>query len=349
LRVGRLRASFEPAIDLLPNVGVIALLGFGSWRVSSGDLTTGDLVEAMALFGILSLPMRVLGYLLEEIPRAVVSEARLQEVLAADPAPTPDPATVEPLGDGPLGVEVRDVSYGPGDVAVVHDLSFGVSPGEVVALVGPTGSGKSTICNLLADLAEPWRGTIVVGGVELSRVAPAVRRDALALVFQESFLFADSVEENLTLGRPVEPERVRWATKVAKADAFIAALPEGAATVLGERGVTLSGGQRQRIALARALVRRPRLLLLDDATAAVDPRVEQEILARLRAELDTTTVVVAHRVSTIALADRVLYIDGGRLLAEGTHTELMATVPGYEALVRAYEDELDDDLDEVKA
>lgn len=349
LRVGRLRASFEPAIDLLPNVGIIALLGFGSWRVSSGELTTGDLVEAMALFGILSLPMRVLGYLLEEIPRAVVSEARLQEVLATEPAPIPDAGSIQRLDDGPLDVEVSDVTYGPGDVPVLHDLSFRVAPGEVVALVGPTGSGKSTVCNLLADLAEPWQGTITVGGVDLSRVAAAERRDALALVFQESFLFADSVEENLTLGRPVEPERVRWATRVAKADAFIAALPEGPATVLGERGVTLSGGQRQRLALARALVRHPRLLLLDDATAAVDPRVEQEILARLRAELDTTTIVIAHRVSTIALADRVLYIDGGRLVAEGSHTELMATVPGYEALVRAYEDDLDDERAVVEA
>ncbi len=337
LRVGFLRASFEPTFDLLPNLGVIMLVALGSWRVSTGDVSTGDLVEAMALFGVLSLPMRVMGYLLQELPRAVVSVDRLEEVLRTEPAPVPDPGTTVALPPGPLGVEARDVRFGYGGSPVLDGLSLTVAPCEVVAVTGATGSGKSTLCHLLARLADPDAGQITLGGVNLRALGPDDLRAAVAMVFQESFLFADTVTSNLTLGATVDPAEVARATRLARADRFVAALPKGPDTVLGERGVSLSGGQRQRLALARALLRQPRLLLLDDATAAVDPRIEQQILAGLREELAMTTVLVAHRVSTIALADRVLYLEGGRVAASGTHVELLATVPAYEALVRAYE------------
>ncbi len=337
LKVGFLRASFEPAFDLLPNLGVILLVALGSWRVSTGAVSTGALVEAMALFGVLTLPMRVLGYLLEELPRAVVSVDRLEEVLRTEPAPVPDPATTVALPPGPLGVEARAVRFGYDGAPVLDGLSFSVAPGEVVAVTGATGSGKSTLCLLLARLADPDDGVVALGGVDLRTADPAELRAAVAMVFQESFLFADTVTANLNLGAEIEPEQVTRATRLARADRFVAALPHGADTVLGERGISLSGGQRQRLALARALLRRPRLLLLDDATAAVDPRIEQQILAGLRDELAMTTVIVAHRVSTIALADRVLYLEQGRVAASGTHAELLATVPAYEALVRAYE------------
>ena len=338
LRVGFLRASFEPALDLLPSLGVIALVAIGSWRVSIGAVTTGRLVEAMALFGVLSLPMRVLGFLLEELPRAVVSVDRLEEVLATEASVEPDPADVEALPPGPLAVALDDVAFAYGEGAVVlSGITCSVTPGEVVAVAGATGSGKSTLCHVVAGLFEPTRGAVRLGGVDVTRVDRAELRSAVAVVFQESFLFADAVVENLTLGRSVTPLEVAQATQLSKAETFVAALPQGVDTVIGERGITLSGGQRQRLALARALLRCPRLLVLDDATAAVDPRVEQQILAGLRTGLAMTTLIVAHRVSTIALADRVLFLDHGRLAAVGTHAKLLETEPGYQALVRAYE------------
>jgi ABC-type multidrug transport system fused ATPase/permease subunit len=243
------------------------------------------------------------------------------------------------LPDGPLSITVDRIEFAyPGSEPVVRDCTFEVEAGAVVALVGATGSGKSTLCDLVAGLIAPDRGVVKIGGVDARDVAPPELRAAVALVFQESFLFADSVGENITLGSDAsEPER-RRAAEITQAARFIETLPEKYDTVVGERGVTLSGGQRQRVALARALVRHPRLLILDDATSAVDPTVEARILGALREELDMTTVVVAHRLSTIALADRVLYLRDGHIVATGRHDELLA-IPEYSALVTAYEQE----------
>lgn len=340
LVIGRLRAAFEPALETLPALGTVALLAVGASRVDSGVISTGDLVQAMTLFGILAFPMRVVGFLLEELPRAVVSRERILAVLGADHAD--DAVLIEDaeqrrhLPDGPLPLQVDRLSFAYGSEPVLASLSFSVQPGEVVAVVGSTGSGKSTLCTLLAGLARPTGGEIRLGDVPLRNAHPVDLRRAVSLVFQETFLFADTVHENLTLGEPVDDETLRWALHVAQAD-FVDQLAEGLDTVVGERGVTLSGGQRQRLALARAMLRHPRLLLLDDATSAIDPLVEQRILDGLRAELDTTTVVVAHRVATIRLADRVLFVDDGRIVGQGTHDELLASSPAYRALVQAYE------------
>ena len=337
LRVGRLRASFEPGLDALPNLGTIALLWIGAWRVSTGAVTTGELVQAMALFGILAFPFRVVGFLLEELPRAVVAQDRIQGVLAS--AERPRPAEARPLPDGPLQVELDGVHFAYGDDIVLDGLSAQLSPGEVVALIGPTGAGKSTLCHLLLHLMEADQGIVRVAGEDIRDVDPDELASAVALVFQETFLFADTVRENLTLGRAgVDDDRLWEALDVARARRFVERLPRGLDEVVGERGITLSGGQRQRIALARALLREPRLLLLDDATSAVDATVERAILDGLRTSVAATTLVVAHRVSTIALADRVLLLDDGRIVADGRHHELLA-VPAYAALVRAYEEE----------
>jgi ABC-type multidrug transport system fused ATPase/permease subunit len=337
LRVGRLRAGFEPGLDALPNLGTVALLWLGAWRVAEGDLTTGELVQAMALFAILAFPFRIVGFLLEELPRAVVAHDRIVEVLRAPARPAP--GSPVPLPDGPLAVELRGVSFGYGDDPVLRDIDVRLAPGEVVALVGSTGSGKTTLCNLLTALSLPDAGEILLGGVSLAAADPHELSRTTALVFQEPFLFADSIRENLALGSPVPDDDLWAALETARAAGFVRRLQRGLDEVIGERGVTLSGGQRQRLALARALVRRPRLLLLDDATSAVDARVEQAILARLRGATEATTVVVAHRVSTIALADRVLLLDEGRIAAEGTHATLLR-VPAYAALVQAYEQEV---------
>ncbi|MGH9110815.1 MAG: ATP-binding cassette domain-containing protein, partial [Acidimicrobiales bacterium] len=251
------------------------------------------------------------------------------------------------LPDGPLAVDVSGLRFAyrapsPGHAEpepVLDRVDLQVAPGEVVALVGATGSGKSTLCQLLAHLYEPTAGSVRLGGVDLAAAAPDSLRAAVALAFQEAFVFADTVRENLTLGRPVADDDVRWALDRARATRFVDHLPLGLDQSLGERGVTLSGGQRQRLALARALLRRPGLLMLDDATAAVDPTVERQILDGLRQSLQATTLIVAHRVSTIALADRVLFLDGGRIVAAGTHAELLASVPAYASLARAYEQE----------
>jgi ABC-type multidrug transport system fused ATPase/permease subunit len=336
LEVGRLRAGFEPGLDALPNLGTVAVLWLGAWRVSSGAITTGELVQAMALFSILAFPFRVVGFLLEELPRAVVAHDRIEGVLAA-----PDrarPRAPRPLPEGPFEVELDAVAFGYGADPVLEGLSTRLAPGEVVAVVGATGSGKSTLCHLLAHLGDPSEGQIRFGGVPIEEAEPEALASAPALVFQETFLFADSVRANLALDADIADEEIWRALDLARARAFVERLPRGLEEVVGERGVTLSGGQRQRLALARALLRRPRLLLLDDATSAVDPRVEQAILTGLRGQAEATTVVVAHRVSTILLADRVLLLDGGRIAADGTHEELLDH-PAYAALVRAYEEE----------
>jgi ABC-type multidrug transport system fused ATPase/permease subunit len=347
IRVGKLRAFFEPSLDSMPNLGSVAILALGGWRVSQGAVTPGQLVTVMLLFTLLAFPMRVVGFLLEELPRSVVSIARVDRILAALPALRP--ARPRPLPPGPLSLVVDGIDFAyPGNDPVVRDCSLSVEAGAVVALVGATGSGKSTLCDLFAGLVAPDRGTVTIGGVNARDVEPAELRAAVTLVFQESFLFADSVGENITVGYESNPEERRHAAAIAQAARFIDALPEGYNTVVGERGVTLSGGQRQRVALARALVRKPRLLILDDATSAVDPTVEARILGALRrldasrsdgTGLDMTTIVVAHRLSTIALADRVFFLRDGAIAAAGTHAELL-DVPEYSALVSAYEQEV---------
>jgi ABC-type multidrug transport system fused ATPase/permease subunit len=337
LGVGRLRATFEPALDALPNLGTIALLAVGAWRISTGTITTGGLVQAMALFGILTFPMRVVGFLLEELPRAVVAADRLEEVLATPSRPLPDSGAALDLPDGPLAVEVEGLRFGYGGAPVLDGIDLSLTPGEVVALVGATGSGKSSLCHLLAHLHEPETGHIRLGGRDLREARPAAVRVRVALAFQEAFLLAASVRENLALGEDVSDDDLRWALERARADRFVARLPGGLDQQVGERGVTLSGGQRQRLALARALLRRPGLLMLDDATSAVDATIEQAILDGLRSSLQATTLIVAHRVSTIALADRVLFLEQGRIAASGPHEQLLATVPAYAALARAYE------------
>jgi ATP-binding cassette subfamily B protein len=339
LRVGRLRATFEPGLDALPNLGTVALLAVGAWRISTDTITTGELVQAMALFGILAFPMRVVGFLLEELPRAVVAADRLETVLAADSRPAPPTDAATPLPPGPLAVAVEGLRFGYGAEPVLDGVELALAPGEVVALVGVTGAGKSSLCHLIDHLHLPDEGTIRLGGVDLAHAEPGSVRSRVALAFQEAFLFAATVRENVTLGEPVADDDLRWALERARADRFVDRLPRGLDEIVGERGVTLSGGQRQRLALARALLRRPGLLMLDDATSAVDATIEREILDGLRRALHATTLIVAHRVSTIALADRVLFLDRGRIAAAGSHDELLASVPAYATLARAYQDD----------
>ena len=333
---GYVRATFDAALEALPTLASALLLMVGAWRVSTGAVTLGELISFIALFGLLSWPMRFIGWILEELPRAVVGYERLERVFNEEVTVLP-PERPLPLPQGPLGIEMHDVRLSYNGDTVLDGVSLDVRPQESVAIVGTTGVGKSTLSQLLVRLSDPQHGEVRLGGVDLREADPGELRRSASIVFQESFLFATSVRENIALDSGASDEDVERAAKLAAADRVAARLPEGYDTIVGERGHTLSGGERQRVALARAIVRKPRVLILDDATSAVDPAIEAEILRGLRRELRTTLVVVAYRLSTIQLADRVIYLEDGRVAASGPHEELLATTPGYAAIIHAYE------------
>ncbi|WP_306371610.1 ABC transporter ATP-binding protein [Nocardiopsis sp. CC223A] len=355
IQVGRMRSLFDPVIETLPNFGVLAVLLLGMWRLSTGDIAPGDLVQIAFLFTLLSLPVRSFGWILGDLPRSVVGWDRVQSVLRSEGSMEHGARTLDDGADG-IALTARGVVFSYADsydsdgrdlmshdvqaprTTVLDGVDLDIAPGRTVALVGPTGSGKSTLTTVLMRLVDPDAGTVAYDGVDVRELARDQIPRHAALVPQSTFVFEDTVRGNVTLGDDIDDERVWAALRLARADGFIAELDGGLDAPLGEKGTTLSGGQRQRLALARAVVRDPRLLILDDATSAVDPQVEAQILGGLR-ERDTsaTVVVVAYRRATIELADEVVYLERGRVLARGTHTELLETSPGYNRLVTAYE------------
>ncbi|MEO5901987.1 MAG: ABC transporter ATP-binding protein [Ilumatobacteraceae bacterium] len=319
----RIRSTFESLLDGVPNLANVAILIGGAYRVRSGSMTIGELTSFIYLFTLLVFPLRLIGFALSELPHSIAGWNRIRELL--DQPVEPDPAATLHHGPG-NGVELADVSYMYDGVRpVLRGVTASTSGGRTVAVVGATGSGKTTLLHLLAGMIAADSGVITVP-----------ERGCL-LVFQEPFLLAGTARENITMGEPFGEDGIDAAMSVAEAT-FLTELPNGLDTEVGERGVGLSGGQRQRLALARALVRRPAVLLLDDTTSALDPATEAKVLGNLRTSLASTTVVaVASRPSTIALADEVLYLDDGVVVAHGGHDELMNTVPGYRDLIEAFE------------
>jgi ATP-binding cassette subfamily B protein len=339
IRAGRIRAAFDPTLAALPNLGVLVVLAVGVQRVMSGATEPGDVVTVAYLLTVVSFPIRSIGWLLGEFPRSVVGYHRVRNVLRATGEMRYGDRTVDRAsGDGArlevLGLRHRYDAAQP----LLEDVSFTVEPGRTVALVGATASGKTTLTTLMARLVDPDDGRLLLDGTDLRDLAKGELAAAVAVVPQTAFLFDDTVRGNVTLGADVSDDEVWAALRAAQADGFVAALREGLDARLGERGTSLSGGQRQRISLARALVRRPRLLILDDATSAVDPEVEARILEALRAdERAGSLVVVAYRKATIGLADEVVHLEDGRIADRGTHAELLDRSPAYARLVNAYE------------
>jgi ATP-binding cassette subfamily B protein len=331
----RLRAFYNPMISFLPNLGLAAVLLVGGRQVVSGSITLGEFAAFNTYLLMLTFPMRMLGIALGMSQRAVASGNRVFEIL--DRGPTIEPPTdPEPLppGGGRVRFDHATLAYGRG-AAAIENVSLDVSPGETVAIVGPTGSGKTTLVSAVARLYDVTEGSVEIDGRDVRRIDPAELRRAVALVPDDGFLFSATVGENIAYAKPnATTKEVELAARRAQIHSFITQLPEGYDTLVGERGLTLSGGQRQRLAIARALVMDPRVLILDDATASVDAATERQIKRALREVMEgRTTFVIAHRLSTIALADRIIVMEAGRIAAQGTHEELLEESPLYAEIV----------------
>lgn len=345
LASSEIRARYLPAMELLPSIGLITVLGYGGHLVIDGEMTIGELVSFNIYVLMLIQPLRMLGMIVANGQRASAAGVRIAEVLDTAPAIV-DVASPTALPDqGALGrVELREVEfdYHPeaAGAGVLQGLSLTIEPGESVALVGATGSGKSTVARLLPRFYDVDGGAVMIDGVDVRSVERRKLRKAVSIVFEETFLFSSSIRENIAFADPdVDLDAVVRAATLAGADEFIRDLPNGYDTAIGERGFSLSGGQRQRIAIARAILADPRVLVLDDATSAVDPTKEHEIRDALGEVMQgRTTIVIAHRPATIALAHRVVLLDEGRIIAEGTHDELLATNARYREVLAADRD-----------
>jgi ATP-binding cassette subfamily B protein len=345
MRAVRLTSRFQPLLQAIPSFGQVGILAFGGWLALRGDISLGTFLAFTTYIGQLVSPTRQLAGLMAIGQQARAGVERIFQLLDLEPAIQDAPDAVE-LGPLEGDIDFDDVHFGYDERReVLAGFDLHVKAGERVAIVGPSGSGKTTATQLVSRFYEPDRGAVLVDGHDLRGVSLHSLRSQVGVVFEEAFLFSDSVRANIAYGRPgASDAEIEAAARVAQADGFIAALPRGYDSVVGERGLTLSGGQRQRIALARAVLQDPRILILDDATSAVDARTEEAINEGLRTVLaGRTTLLVAHRRSTLHLADRVVVLDEGRIIDQGTHEELAERSAVYRGLLTG----LDEDVAEA--
>jgi ATP-binding cassette, subfamily B, bacterial len=335
LRMVRLTARYNPALTAIPSLGMVGVLALGGWLAIQGSISLGTFLAFSAYLALMTGPVRMLTYMITLGQEARASVIRVFDIIDSRPVITDRPDAIE-LPPDAAGLSFDDVRFGyvPSE-PVLRGVSFRVEPGETVAVVGASGSGKSTLAQLLPRFYDPQGGSVSIGGYDVADVTRDSLRAALGLVMEDSFLFSTTVRANIAYGRPdATEEEIVAAAQAAQAHEFIVRLPEGYDTVVGEQGLTLSGGQRQRVALARALVTDPRVLVLDDATSAIDPRLEAEIHAALREVMrGRTTLIIAHRQSTLHLADRIVVLDGGRVADVGTQEELTERCALYRQLI----------------
>jgi ATP-binding cassette subfamily B protein len=348
-----LRARFAPLVQNLSQVGLVLVLLVGGWMVIHEHLPVASIVSFNLYLVMMQAPFMMLGMLIMMGQRASASADRIYEIIDEKPTIVDRPDAID-LVNCQGDVEFDDVSFayaddsllsktsGAGPREILRNLNLHLHPGETIALVGRTGSGKSTVARVLARFYDATGGTVRVDGHDVRDLTLTSLRANIGVVLDEPFLFSVSIRDNIAYGRPdASFEEVTAAAEAAGATGFINRLADGYDTVVGERGYTLSGGQRQRIAIARALLVNPPILILDDATSAIDVKVEQRIHSSLRVLMEgRTTLIIAHRLSTISLADRVVLLDGGRIVADGTHAELLASTPLYsEVLAQAASEE----------
>jgi len=335
------RSVYVPFFELVPSAATLAVLWVGGLRVIDGALSLGDFVAFTQYLTLLVFPLRMTGFFFAQAPRAAAAGSRITDFLRTAPDIS-DPIDPRPLPEGPGEVRFHNVFFtyesGP---EVLNGVDLTIPGGTSVALVGSTGSGKSTLAYLIPRFYDVSEGTVTLDGLDVRKAALDEVRGAVALVFEETFLFTATIRENIAFGNPgASDEQVRLAARLAQAHRFIVDTPAGYDTMVGERGYSLSGGQRQRIALARAVLRDPRVLILDDATSSVDAITEEEIRSALQTVMaGRTTIIIAHRTSTLTLADRVILLDEGKVTAIGTHAELIATVPRYAEILAETFDE----------
>jgi ATP-binding cassette subfamily B protein len=331
VKANRQRAFYIPLLSFLPLLSQAAILYVGGHMVANGTLSLGDFVAFNLFLALLVLPLRQLGMWIGQAQRATASGERIFQVLD-EPEQITDAADARELPPGPGRIAFEHVTFGYEPTRpVLHEIDLELEAGRIVALIGHTGSGKTTLASLIPRFYDVDRGRVTVDGVDVRDVTLTSLRREIGVIAQDPFLFSATVRENIAFGRPdASAEDVERAATLAQAHEFIAALPEGYDTVIGERGITLSGGQRQRVAIARALVVDPRILILDDATASVDATTESKIRDGLREAMrGRTTIIIAHRLSTIALADEVIVLDDGRVVARGAHDDLVGTNEVY--------------------
>ena len=335
LRMIRLTARYNPALTAIPSLGLVGVLALGGWLAIQGSITLGTFLAFASYLALMTGPVRMLTYMITLGQEARASVIRVFDIIDSRPVITDKPDAAELPADA-AGLSFDDVRFGYVlSEPVLRGVSFQVEPGETVAVVGASGSGKSTLAMLLPRFYDPQGGSVRIGGHNVADVTRESLRAAIGLVMEDSFLFSTTVRANIAYGRPdATEEEIVAAAQAAQAHEFIVRLPDGYDTVVGEQGLTLSGGQRQRVALARALITDPRVLVLDDATSAIDPRLEAKIHTALREIMrGRTTLVIAHRRSTLNLADRIVVLDAGRVADIGTHDELTERCPLYRQLI----------------